>query len=274
MPTPRVLQAFGRLLETMAILRSPEGCPWDAEQTPESLKPYLLEETYEVLEAIDQNEPAVICDELGDLLLQVVFQARLFEERQAFDIGDVADAITSKLIRRHPHVFGDRRESSMASLDAQWDRIKVEEKAQRGEPVTVLGGVPRNLPALLRARKLAEKASRVGFDWPEVDGIFTKVHEELREFEEALQRSDQQAMVDELGDLLFTIVNLGRFLNIDAEEALRQTINRFAERFGHIEQTLARRGQTFQQSSLEEMDALWNEAKSLERKKRDEPAKT
>jgi MazG family protein len=258
----------------VATLRSPEGCPWDAKQTPESLKPYLLEETYEVLDAIDGGEPSRICDELGDLLLQVVFQARFFEERQAFDMGDVADAIADKLIRRHPHVFAERRQSSIEALDTQWDRIKAKEKERRGESPTVLGGVPRHLPALLRARKLSEKASRVGFDWPAVDGIFAKIEEELEEFKDAFQHADQQAMADELGDLLFAIVNLGRFLNIDAEEALRQTANRFVARFGHIETTLAERGKTLQQSSPEEMDSLWNEAKRRERENRDEPAKS
>jgi MazG family protein len=274
MPDTRVLNAFGRLLEIVTTLRSPEGCPWDAEQTPASLKPYLLEETYEVLDAIDRDEPAGICDELGDLLLQVVFQARLFEERQAFDMGDVASAIADKLVRRHPHVFAGQRHSDMDALAAQWDRIKAEEKERQGESPSVLSGVPRHLPALLRARKLSEKASRVGFDWPEVEGIFAKIDEELLEFKEALQNADRQAMSDELGDLLFAVVNLGRFLRIDAEEALRQTANRFVTRFGHIETALAERGQTLQQSSPAEMDSLWREAKKRERQKPDEPAKT
>lgn len=274
MPVNRPLDAFGRLLEIMATLRSPGGCPWDAEQTPESLKPYLLEETYEVLEAIDRGEPPGICDELGDLLLQIVFLARLFEERQDFDIGDVADAIADKLVRRHPHVFAGRRQSGLKALAAQWDQIKAAEKGHRGESAMLLEGVPRHLPALLRARKLSEKASRVGFDWPEVDGIFAKIDEELLEFREALERADRRAMTDELGDLLFAIVNLGRFLNIDAEEALRQTANRFVDRFGHIESSLAEQGKTFEQSSPAEMDSLWNEAKRLERNEPDESAKT
>jgi len=274
MTTERTLRAFARLLETMATLRSPGGCPWDAEQTPESLKPYLLEEAYEVLEAIDRHEPVMVCDELGDLLLQIVFHARIFEERRLFDMGDVATAIADKLVRRHPHVFAASHSESPPSLDAQWEQIKDEERAQRGEPVTALGGVPRHLPALLRARKLTEKASRVGFDWPDVDGVFAKVQEEFREFEEAFKRSDQQAMVDELGDILFAMVNLGRFLNIDAEEALRGTINRFMLRFEHIEVSLARAGKSFSQSTLEELDVLWNEAKSREGRCRPEKAKT
>jgi len=264
MPTDRTLRAFARLLETMATLRSPGGCPWDADQTPETLKPYLLEEAYEVLEAIDRNEPDLICDELGDLLLQIVFHARIYEERRLFDIGDVATAITDKLIRRHPHVFSADNQQPAPSLDAQWERIKAEERRRRGETLTALGGVPRHLPALLRARKLTEKASRVGFDWPDVDGVFAKVQEEFKEFEEAFRSNDQQAMVDELGDILFAIVNLGRFLNIDAEEALRGTINRFMKRFAHIEGSLAGRGKSFSQSTLEELEALWREAKRLE----------
>lgn len=274
MPHGRTLRALARLLETMTTLRSPGGCPWDAAQTPESLKPYLLEESYEVLEAIDSDDPALICDELGDLLLQIVFHARIFEERRLFDMGDVATAITEKLIRRHPHVFNAGDLEASPSLDAQWEQIKKEEKERRGETVTLLGGVPRHMPALLRARKLTEKASRVGFDWPDVDGVFAKVQEEFQEFEEAFRRSDQRAMVDELGDMLFAIVNLGRFLNIDAEEALRGTINRFVNRFEHIESSLARAGKSLGQSTLEELDTLWNEAKEREGRSHGEASKT
>jgi len=270
----RALNAISRLLKIVATLRSPGGCPWDAEQTPESLKPYLLEETYEVLAAIDGGEPDAICDELGDLLLQIVFQARLFEERQDFDMADVANSIADKLIRRHPHVFAGNKQRGKKALAAQWEKIKAEEKMSRGEPAKLLGDVPPHLPALLRARKLSEKASRAGFDWSEVDGIFAKIEEELQEFREALSRTDQQAMTDELGDLLFAVVNLGRFMHIDAEEALRQTSNRFVARFGHIETTLAEQGRTFEQSSPAEMDSLWNDAKSRERKKSDETSKT
>lgn len=268
------LTAISRLLQIVATLRSPGGCPWDAEQTPESLKPYLLEEAYEVLDAIDGGKPEAICDELGDLLLQVVFQARLFEEIQAFDMADVANSIADKLIRRHPHVFAERQQRGKKALAAQWEKIKAEEKERRGEPARLLEDVPRHLPALLRARKLSEKASRVGFDWSEVDGIFAKIDEELQEFREALGRTDQRAMTDELGDLLFAVVNLGRFLHIDAEEALRQTSNRFVARFGHIETTLAEQGRTIAQSSPAEMDSLWNDAKRREGKKADEPSKT
>jgi MazG family protein len=260
--------AFLRLLDIMAKLRSDKGCPWDADQTPQSLKPYLLEETYEVLEAIDKNEPAAICEELGDLLLQVVFQARIFEERRDFSIQDVIDSITEKLIRRHPHVFAEETCLTPEEVSSQWDRIKTREKSSKGQPQSILGHVPPALPALLRASKLAQKASRVGFDWPEVDGAFAKVHEELREFEEALQSKNQQAMEDELGDMLFAAANLARFLNIDPEGALRKTIARFIRRFNYIEQSLRDSDRHFHDTSLDEMSELWQEAKSLEGKNR------
>jgi len=274
MPTIRAQNAIGRLLEIMATLRLPDGCPWDARQTPASLKPYLLEETYEVLEAIDRKEPSGICEELGDLLLQIVFQARIHEEQGAFDMADVAEGIADKLVRRHPHVFGDRRPGDIKTLDAQWNRIKDEEKAGRGEVPTVLGGVPAQLPALQRARKLSEKAARVGFDWPDADGILAKIDEELQEFTGAFERSNHDDMTAELGDLLFTLVNLGRFLDIDAEEALRQANNRFTARFQYIEKAVAARGRSVAQSSPREMNDLWDEAKRLEPKTGKEPPKT
>jgi MazG family protein len=261
----RTLQAIARLTTVMATLRSPGGCPWDAEQTPQTLKPFLLEETYEVLEAIDKGDPSAIRDELGDLLLQIVFQARIFEEQGDFDLADVACSISDKLVRRHPHVFNGK-ETDRDALDAQWETIKFGEKAGRGESTRALAGVPCHLPALARARKVSEKASRVGFDWNEADEVFAKVQEELAEFELARQSRDLRGMEEELGDLLFSIVNLGRFLGIDAEEALRQTVNRFIHRFEHIETTLAQQGRTLGDSSLDDLDFLWEEAKKLEAK--------
>jgi MazG family protein len=258
--------AFIRLLDIMARLRSDKGCPWDAEQTPQSLKPYLLKETYEVLEAIDRNDPAAVCEELGDLLLQIVFQARIFEERLDFSMRDVIDGITEKLIRRHPHVFSEQASITSEEVSSQWDRIKKQEKSAKGQSQSVLGQVPPALPALLRVSKLTDRASRVGFDWPEVDGAFAKVHEELGEFEEALKSRNQQAMEDELGDMLFAAANLGRFLNIDPEGALRKTIARFIRRFNHVEQSLHNSGRHFQDTSLDEMSKLWQEAKSREGK--------
>lgn len=260
----RKAHAFSRLVNIMAVLRSPNGCPWDAQQTPASLKPYLLEETYEVMDAIEQGKPDAIRDELGDLLLQVVFLARIFEECGQFDISDVASAIADKLERRHPHVFKNSEGADAPSLDAQWDLIKNREKVERGESTRILAGVPRIFPALLRARKISEKAARVGFDWEEVEGVFAKVREELGELVEAVAHQNPREMEDELGDLLFAVVNLGRFLKIDAEEALRRTIDRFVTRFEYIEQSLNRQGETFQESNLERLEALWEEAKALE----------
>jgi MazG family protein len=262
-------RAFLALLNIMARLRSADGCPWDAEQTPESLKPYLVEETYEVLEAIEKGEPGAVREELGDLLLQVVFQARIFEERGEFGMQEVVEGIAKKLVRRHPHVFANERCQSSEEVSNQWEKIKALEKSANGkEPKSILGHVPPALPALMRASKLTARASRAGFDWPEVDGAFAKVHEELIEFETALKSQDQQGMEDELGDLLFAIANLGRFLKIDPEEALRKTIDRFICRFTHVEKTLTESGRQFQSASLEEMSALWQLAKKSERKKR------
>jgi MazG family protein len=268
MKNDETCKSFLSLLAIMARLRSTDGCPWDAEQTPETLKPYLLEETYEVLEAIDQGETSAIREELGDLLLQIVFQSRIFQERGAFGMKEVVDGIAEKLVRRHPHVFADADCRTSDEVSRQWDNIKRREKAANGHAESVLGHVPPALPALMRASKLTEKASRVGFDWPEVDGVFAKVHEELAEFETALKMKDQQGMEDELGDLLFAIANLGRFLNIDPEDALRKTIARFISRFNHIEKSLAGKGKQFRNTTLEEMSELWQNAKQLERENR------
>lgn len=262
-------KSFLHLLDIMARLRSDDGCPWDARQTPVTLQPYLLEETYEVLEAIDEGEPQAIREELGDLLLQIVFQARIFEERGSFDIQEVIDGISAKLIRRHPHVFGKAACQTPEEVSLQWEKIKSEEKESKGHAETVLGQIPPSLPALKRASKLTARASRAGFDWPEVDGVFAKVYEELAEFETALSRRNQQEMEEELGDILFAVANLGRFLNIDPEEALRKTITRFIFRFEHIEKTLENAGRKFQTASLEEMMDLWKKAKNLEKKKHD-----
>jgi MazG family protein len=266
MTMQRASEALTRLIRTVAILRSPGGCPWDAAQTPESLKPYLIEEAYEVLEAIDAGEPAAIREELGDLLLQVVLQARIFEEQGLFDLAAIADAITEKLRRRHPHVFGDTPCGDHQALQRQWEDIKRQEKVQRGQSTSVLGTLPAQLPALLTARKLTERASRAGFDWPEVSGAFAKVHEELAECEQALNNNDQQELANELGDLLFATVNLARFVNIDAETSLRQTIRRFIDRFEHVERSLAHRNTSFADATLEEMMELWQQAKQREKR--------
>jgi len=256
-------QGFGQLMEIMRRLRAPGGCPWDAEQSHESLKRYLLEESYEVIEAIDSGDRDNLKEELGDLLLQPVFHAAIAEEQGAFTMNDVLEAINEKLIRRHPHVFGEAVIESSEAQVANWEKIKKQEKGVARK--SALSGVPKELPALMQAQKITEKAARVGFDWEHTDQVFAKVMEELHEFEEAMLSGDQQEMEAELGDLLFAIVNLGRFLAIDPEEALRKTIQRFTKRFAHVEDTLHARGLAMQSSTLEEMDVLWEEAKRLEK---------
>ena len=256
-------KALQRLLSIMTRLREPNGCPWDIEQTPETLKPFLLEECYEVLEAIDSGQPEKVCEELGDLLLQVVFQTRIYEERNNFSMVDVITGIADKLERRHPHVFGDSECQTAADVSEQWETIKKREKGPQPRPETSLGSVPPGLPALMHAKKLTERASRAGFDWPEVEGALAKVREEMTELEQALEGDDQQAIESELGDLLFASANLGRYLKIDAEEALRKTVGRFIFRFSHVETSLEKSGRSLRQASLTEMENLWQEAKDL-----------
>jgi MazG family protein len=274
----RTSAAVDRLVAIMARLRGPDGCPWDREQTLASLRPYVLEETYEVLEAIDSGDPEAHREELGDLLLQIVFQARLAEEEGAFDLAGVADAISEKLLSRHPHVFGPGATSADArpdpSADAvrdadgvlrQWAALKKKENEAKGRGKSVLEGVPRELPALARAERLTEKASRIGFDWPDASGARAKVAEELGELDEAMASGDRARMEDELGDTLFALANLARKLGIPPEEALRGTLARFISRFEHVEDGLARRGVPHGAATLEEMDLLWEEAKALSR---------
>ena len=255
-------EKFLELIEIMARLRGENGCPWDREQTSESIKPYLVEETYEVLEAIDEQDPAKLKDELGDLMLQIVFHAQLAREAGAFSIGDVLTAINEKLIRRHPHVFGDVKAETAQEVLFNWEQIKQTERLQATGQASVLDGVPRELPALLRAHRLQEKASRIGFDWKEAQQVFRKVEEELGELRAAMQGEAAERVEAELGDLLFALVNLSRFLAVNPEEALRKTIARFIARFCYIEEELARRGRSLRQASLEDMDALWAEAKA------------
>lgn len=264
MSTETTQDRFDQLMTIMRRLRAPGGCPWDAEQTHDSLKRYLLEESYEVIEAIDAKDDALLKEELGDLILQPVFHAAVAEERGAFTMDEVLEAINEKLVRRHPHVFGDQVIESSAAQVENWEKIKKGEKGD--ERKSALSGIPPHLPALMKAHKITEKAARVGFDWEHTDQVFAKVMEELHEFQEAMAAGDQQEMESELGDLLFAIVNLGRFLSIDPEEALRKTIQRFTRRFSHIEDTLHGRGERLQDTSLEEMDKLWEEAKKMEKR--------
>jgi ATP diphosphatase len=267
-----------RLLEIMAALRTPEtGCPWDLEQDFASITPYTLEEAYEVVDAIERNDMADLRDELGDLLLQVVFHARMAEEQGAFAFGDVVEAITKKLIRRHPHVFGSTKNLSPKEVKSLWDSIKAEEKADRkaerekmGLPPEVhesafLGGIPTALPALTRAQKLTAKAAKVGFDWPDAEQVIDKIHEELEEVKEASSSDNIDRVEDEIGDLLFSVTNLARHFAIDPERALRRTNAKFERRFRAVEQALGEQDRSLDEASLEEMERLWVAAKMAER---------
>ncbi|MBM7855974.1 tetrapyrrole methylase family protein/MazG family protein [Desulfohalotomaculum tongense] len=253
------------LVDVMATLRGDNGCPWDKEQTHETLKQYLLEETYEVLEALDSGDAHKICDELGDLLLQVVFHAQIAAEDNRFDINDVINAITEKMVRRHPHVFGDTTVKNSDEVLVNWDKIKAEEQNRRHEPQSLLSGVSAALPALVRAAKLQAKAARVGFDWPDYKGAVKKVKEELEELYTVIETGEREKIRMELGDVLFAVVNMARLLKVDAEGALTGANGKFMRRFQYIEKKAYQRGKELSEMTLEEMDCLWEEAKGLER---------
>jgi ATP diphosphatase len=261
---------ISRLLEIMAALRTPKtGCPWDLAQNFSTIAPYTLEEAYEVADAIARDDMADLRDELGDLLLQVVFHSRMAQERGVFDFGDVVQSITEKLVRRHPNVFDDERQDTPQAVEGLWERIKAEERKQKaarkgasGE-AAALAGVPVALPALTRALKLQAKASKVGFDWNDAQTVLRKIREEADEIEAELERDDA-ATAAEIGDLLFAAVNLARHLHVDPEAVLRQTNQKFERRFAAIERALAARGKSPENATLAEMDALWNEAKAQE----------
>lgn len=268
---------ISRLIEIMAALRTPvTGCPWDLEQNFATIAPYTIEEAYEVVEAISRGDLDDLREELGDLLLQVVFHAQMAEEQNAFAFGDVVEAITRKMIRRHPHVFADK-DGNLASHHVKevWDRIKAEEKAERAarrppeqtpKHKSLLAGVKAGQPALTRAMELQRKASTVGFDWNDPRAVLQKIREEADEIEAALDRGDKQEIAEETGDLMFALVNLARHVGADPEAALRATNAKFERRFAYIERALEAQGRTLEQATLAEMDALWNEAKTEKRK--------
>jgi MazG family protein len=249
-----------KLVGLMQRLLAPDGCPWDREQTLETLVPYLVEETYEVVDALASGDVDDHREELGDLLLQIVFQSELRHGEGKFGIEDVARGIVAKLVRRHPHVFGDVVAKDADAVLSNWAKLKAAEKAEKGKH-GALDGVPKSAPALLRATRTGEKAGAVGFDWPDAAGPRAKVDEELRELDEACATGDRAAMQSELGDLLFATVNLARKLNLDAEQALRDATDRFARRFGHLEKTLAAKGRAVSDADPQEQDRLWEEAK-------------
>ncbi|ASY62766.1 Nucleoside triphosphate pyrophosphohydrolase MazG [Sinorhizobium sojae CCBAU 05684] len=265
------------LLDIMAALRHPEtGCPWDIVQTFETIKPYTIEEAYEVADAIERHDMDDLCDELGDLLLQVVFHARMAEEAGEFAFGDVVEAVTRKMIRRHPHVFARSGANTPEAVKLQWEEIKQAEKTDRqrrrlgrGLPEEAgsghLGSIQRSFPALVEALKLQERAAKVGFDWSEPEPILDKIEEEVAELRQALHAGDRGKVADELGDLIFALVNIGRHVGTDPEMALRGTNTKFRRRFGHIERELEAVGESLDAASLERMEELWQAAKAIER---------
>jgi ATP diphosphatase len=255
---------IGRLIEIMARLRDREtGCPWDVEQTFQTIAPYTVEEAYEVNDAIARNDMRDLCDELGDLLLQVVYHAQMASEIGAFEFGDVVQAITAKMIRRHPHVFGDADARAAGAAKGQWDRIKAEEKRARGDaPKRLLDAVPASAPPMMRAVKLQQKASTVGFDWNDPKAVLAKLREEADEIEAELADAKPERLSDEVGDLLFAVANLARHLKVDPDQALAGTNAKFTRRFAAIEDALAAEGKTPADATLEEMEALWQRAKT------------
>lgn len=260
-------EAFARLVAIMRVLRAPGGCPWDREQTIASLKPYLLEETYEVMDAIERRDWPGLSEELGDLLLQPVFQAEVAASEGHFTIVEPLRAIVEKLIRRHPHVFGEVEAETSGDVLRNWEQIKRGERAKKagaagGESeASLLDSLPRALPALAQAQRITSRAAKVGFDWPNIGEVLDKLHEEIGELDEARRAGDADKVEDEFGDLLFVMANLSRFLKVDAERALRRTNRKFRQRFAYIERRLRERGREIQAATLEEMEALWQEAK-------------
>ncbi|MCE9624857.1 MAG: nucleoside triphosphate pyrophosphohydrolase [Deltaproteobacteria bacterium] len=253
-------ELFITLLKVMDELRGPKGCPWDKKQTPASLIPCLLEETYEVIAAIDEQDPAHLKEELGDLLLQVVFHSRIASEEKTFEIGDVIRHLIEKLVRRHPHVFAEGKVAEAEEALKQWEQIKAKEKDPNS---LLLEGVPVQLPALARAYRIGAKAARVGFDWPNVEGVLEKVTEELQELHEGISEENQDAVEDEFGDLLFSIAQTARFLKINPEEALRKSTLKFQRRFDHLEKKIRAEQKKIADYSAEELDRLWEESKSF-----------
>jgi MazG family protein len=270
----RIGKAFESLVALQARLRAPNGCPWDREQTHDSLRTYLVEETYEVLDALDSGDARKFADELGDLLLQIVFHAELAAEAGKFDISDVIEQIYTKMVRRHPHVFGKVRAETSADVLKNWEQLKAEERAKnkvsdaKAQDASILDAVPRSLPGLLEAHQLTRRAAKVGFDWQDVKGIFEKLAEETAELKQSLASGDGGAeeIEEEVGDLLFVGVNLARFLGFDAEITLKKANRKFAQRFREMERIAAARGQSLSGLSAAELDALWNEVKGADGK--------
>jgi MazG family protein len=258
---------FEELVRVMARLRAPGGCPWDRKQTFDSIKAYTLEETHEVMDAIDRKDWPNLAEELGDLLLQPVFLAEIAAEQKLFTIEDSLDAINQKLVRRHPHIFGDASAETPEDVKQRWDEIKKQEKAEQGngQSGSMLDGILRSLPALVEAEKISKKAAAAGFEWPNVNGVLEKLQEEAAELTQAQQGATREGLEHEVGDLLFTLVNLARFLHVDPEQALRKTNARFRRRFSFVEQQIAAEGKTFENTPLDRMEEHWQAAKRQEK---------
>ncbi len=263
MKNDETCERFLEFLEIIRRLRAPDGCPWDREQTHESLKSYIIEEAYELVEAIDSGDDERIKEELGDVLLQIALHGQIASERGAFDVGDVLEVISKKMIYRHPHVFGDTSVASAKEVEANWSRLKQAEKKTE----SVLDGIPKVLPGLLAAHRTSERASKVGFDWPDVPSIFDKLDEEVSEVKEAYRQGDPRHVREELGDLLFVVVNLIRRLGGNAEEVMRQTTEKFSRRFREMEKALSMEGRSFDDLDIEEMDEVWETVKKGEKVK-------
>jgi len=256
-------RTFDDLVKLMTTLRGPDGCPWDRKQTLPDLKPYVIEEAYEVVDALDRDDRGALMEEVGDLLLEAVFVAEITREEGSFDIYDSVTAVHDKLVRRHPHVFGDVQADDAEQVIVNWEKLKNEER--KAENKSVLAGVPQSLPALLKASRLTDKAARVGFDWRGTDEVFDKLDEEFAELREAVASGDSAHVQEELGDLLFTIANIARKLNVNAEEALQSTNRKFTRRFETMESRVRATDRNLDQLTLQELDALWDEAKAAER---------
>ncbi|MBN2524803.1 MAG: nucleoside triphosphate pyrophosphohydrolase [Deltaproteobacteria bacterium] len=254
------LAAFAELIDIIDTLRSPGGCPWDRKQTSKTLKPYFIEETYEALDAIDNNDFSHLREELGDVLLQIMLHSQIAFESEEFHIGHVISGLARKMIQRHPHVFADVQVDGEADVLKNWEQIKAEEKKDKG----ILDGVPRALPGLLRAYRMGQKVGRVGFDWPSIEGVREKVHEELAELHDALEAQDADSIFQEMGDVLFAMAQWARHIGVDPEDSLRQCCNRFGNRFAHVENSVMVNNRSIREYSLDELEQLWKQAKENE----------
>ena len=262
---PQAAEKMRELLEVISRLRGENGCPWDKEQTLSTLKPFLIEEAYELFDVMDSNDTLAHKEELGDVLLQVLLQAQIRNEEQAFSFEDVAETLASKLIRRHPHVFGETIAESAEAVIKNWEQIKQNERKVNGKDKSILHGIPRSLPALHKAERVQARAARHGFDWEQVHDVMLKVQEELTEVQEAMAENNADAIREEIGDLLFSIVNLCRFVDTRPEDALHATVEKFTRRFSSVEKMLQAKGRVLQECSLEEMDDAWNQVKRTEK---------